>query len=382
MLTRRENLLRILRHEQPEWIPIATHVDPYNQPHRAGMDPALAEKLGTVQWGDEATVTFSRYFDLDIMDFCMLPISVTQRRVTIEYEQVGERTITRWKTPKGELRQVQRFSPDTGMWYTEEHMVKDVADLPLLAAVFEDQEVALNPDAVAMLTARQALIGDDGLMQFALSGTPLGQMIRVHAGVETVAYLYADGAAEMHALFAVMEEAHREQFALTAAQPFADCLLTMDDTSTTTQSPAMFEEFCLAYTDRMADVVHAAGKFYFHHSCGLIHDLLPLYRQTKMDAVHGYTCKPLGDVTVADKTLMGGKIVPIAGMIQIFGSMDDRAEVADSIATMFAEAAPGDQVIFSIAADPEKTVEETAFIVDECKRHQRRYAKSAAQVES
>ena len=67
MITRRENLLKVLRHEQPEWIPVTGHCDPYNQPSREGMDPVLAAALGEVHWGDTATVTFSRYLGLDIM---------------------------------------------------------------------------------------------------------------------------------------------------------------------------------------------------------------------------------------------------------------------------------------------------------------------------
>jgi hypothetical protein len=376
MLTRRENLLRVLRGGTPEWTPLCIHVDPYNQPHRDGMDPELAEKLGTVQWGDEATLTVSRYFDLDVMDFCCPPLRITQRTVTVDHVRVGERLITTWHTPCGEMRRVDRYSENTGLWYTEEHEVKEPADLPRLATVFADQECTLDPDGVAMLQARKALIGDDGVMQFALPGTPLGQMIRVHAGVETTALLWADAHAEMHALFAVMEEAHTRQFALMAPLDFADCLLTMDDTSTTTQSPAMFAELCLGYTDRLAAVVHQAGKCYFHHSCGLIHDLLPLYRQTQMDAVHGWTCQPLGDVTVADRALMGERIVPLVGLVQMFGNMDDRPAVAASIAEMYAQAAPGDRVIFHVAADPEKTMADTAFVVDECKRQSMQYRRS------
>ena len=41
--SRRERLLAALRGELPEWIPMAGHCDPYNQPSREGMDPDLAE---------------------------------------------------------------------------------------------------------------------------------------------------------------------------------------------------------------------------------------------------------------------------------------------------------------------------------------------------
>ncbi len=46
MTTPRAKLLNVFRHERPDGIPIAGHCDPYKQPNRAGMDPALAAALG------------------------------------------------------------------------------------------------------------------------------------------------------------------------------------------------------------------------------------------------------------------------------------------------------------------------------------------------
>jgi len=371
MRTPRENLLSVFRHEIPEWIPVVAHVDPYNQPNQRGMDPQLAEKLSNVRWADESIVTFSRYLGLDIMDFFFPPIAIRQRTVTVETETKEDLQITTWRTPKGDLRQVLRFSPDTGMWYTVEHQVKEVADLPRLAAVFEDQEIAFDPERLTALQARQRLIGDDGILICSFPGTPLGQLIRVHAGVETTGYLWADGPRELHALVEVMTENHLRQFQLSASCDGIDAMVGMDDTSTTTQSPAMFEEYCLPYTDLIADAVHAQGKLYFHHSCGLIHDLMPLYRQTRMDAVHGYTIPPLGDVGIAEGlALLGSKITILPGFIQLFGNMDDREAVEESVIAMFREATPGAHFIPCVAADPEKTMEDTEFIVRICKQYQ------------
>ena len=283
------------------------------------------------------------------------------------------RRITRWKTPCGELREIQLCSPDTGMWYTEEHAVKDVADLPILASVFADMEFALDPQGVAALKQRSALVGDDGIVTAAMTGTPLGQMVRVHAGVETTGYLWADGPRELHELFAVMEENHLRQFRLAASLEGIDAVLGMDDTSTTTISPAMFEEYCLGYTDHVAEVMHAGGKCYFHHSCGLIHDLLDLYRQTKMDAVHAFCVPPIGNITIAEgKEKLGSKITIITSLVQLCGNMDDREAVRASIAEMFEEAAPGDNIVFGLAPEPVKDMEETAFVANVCKQYQRR----------
>lgn len=372
MRTRRENLLSIFRHEIPEWIPVTAHVDPYNQPNQRGMDPALAARLANVQWADESTILVSRALGVDIMDFYVPPVDVCQHHVTVETECRDDLRLTTWRTPSGDLRQVERYSPETGLWYTIEHQVKDAADLPRLAVVFEDQQITVNPDRLAALHERSRLIGDDGIIIAALPGTPLGQLIRVHAGVEAVGYLWADAPDELQALIAVMAENHLRQYALAAACDGLDALVGMDDTSTTTQSPAMFAACCLPYTERVVEVVHRHGKCYFHHSCGLIHDLLPLYRQTSIDAVHGFTTPPLGDVTIAEgRELLGSKITIIPGFVQLFGNMDDRAAVADSVHAMLDEAGPGDHFLPVLAADPEKTLEDMAFIVEVCRQHEK-----------
>jgi uroporphyrinogen-III decarboxylase len=172
-----------------------------------------------------------------------------------------------------------------------------------------------------------------------------------------------------------MEEKYRQQYRLYASLGY-DLLYCTDDTSTTTISPAMFEEFCMGYTDRMADAVHEYGVRYVHHSCGWINNLLDLYRQTRMDAVDALCLKPIGDVnSLAEaRAKLGPKITILAPLVQICGSLDDRAAVAESIAQMFRDVAPGDNITFGIAGEPTKNMEAHAFIAQECRKHQRRFA--------
>ena len=371
MLNRRENLLRVFRHERPERIPIAGHCDPYNQPSREGMPPELAEALKKVEWCDESTVTLSRYLGIDVMDFFSPPVKIVRRNVTVESVSEGDNTTNLWHTPRGDLREVVRVCRAghvvSANW--TEHLVKGPGDIDAFASIFEDEVIETDGDGIERIRRRRALIGDDGLLMLFLPGTPLGMMFRMYSGVETLAYLYADAPAALADLFRTMERSYLGQFEL-AAQSDADALVGMDDTSTTAISPAMFERFNLALTDRRSDAAHAAGKLYFHHSCGLIRDLLPLYRRTRMDAVHAYTPPPTGNTTVADRRLLGERITTIAGLGQIAGPMNDRAAVRESIRRMYLDAAPWDHFILGLAAYPDKTVEEMRFIVDCCREMQ------------
>jgi len=370
MITPRENLLKVFRHEIPDWIPVAGHIDPYNQPLRDGMDPELAELLGEVNWADESIVKFSRYLGLDIMDWYSVPVRVTRRNVTIESQTDGDITTNTWHTPKGDLHEVIRVCRDVSGAVSSnwtEHPVKGPSDLPILAAIFEDEIIEPDPEAIERTCIRRQLIGDDGLLMCSIEETPLGMMYRVYSGVGTLAYLWADAQNALHDLFSVMETNYLKKLKI-ASQSDVDGIVSVDDTSTTAISPAMFETCNMSLTDERARITHDSGKIYFHHSCGHIHDLLPLYRRTKMDAVHAFTIPPVGNVTIADgRRLLGDRITIFTGIDQLSGPMDDYKAVRSSIHKMIKEASPWDHFILAVVCYPNRTMEQTKFVVDCCR---------------
>jgi len=369
MVTPRENLLAVFRHEVPEWIPLVGYVDRYNQPDQTGMDPALAEQLTDVRSQDEASVVFSRYLGIDVLDALDVPIRVTRRNVTVESHTEGSDTTNIWHTPKGDLREVVRRSEDGRTSYIVEHQVRRPEDLPILAYIFEDEIIELDPDGVENIRRRRVLIDDDGILTLFCPGTPMGMMYRKYSGVEPLAFCHIDAPDALRDLFGIMERDYQERFRLGASLVEADALIGMDDTSTTVVSPAMFEKYNLELTDQRATIAHQAGKLYFHHSCGRIHDLLPLYRRTKLDAVHAFNIPPTGDVTIRDgRRLLGDKITITVGAAPMEVNMDDRV-AADTICEMFAGAGVGDHFIIIVAAYPHKTIEQTQFILNECRKY-------------
>ena len=372
MTTPRENLLKVFRHEQPDWIPITGHCDPYNQPNREGMDPALAEALSDVRWGDTSTVVFSRALGLDIMDWFGMPaVRVSRRNVVVESRTEGDVTTRTWHTPAGELREVSQVCRDPGGAVSSnwtEHLVKGPADLPGLAAIFEDEVIDLDPAGVERTRERRKLIGEDGLILGSMDGTPLGMMFRVYSGVATLAYLWADAPEALRDCFAVMEANYLARMKI-GVQSDIDAVVSVDDTSTTAISPAMFEACNLDLTNARADAAHAASKLYFHHSCGLIRDLLTLYRQTRMDAVHAFTVPPTGNVTVAEgRRLLGDRITIMAGTGPILsGSMADRDAVRTAVHKMIREADPWNHFTTGVSGYPHRTMAQTKFVVDCCR---------------
>jgi hypothetical protein len=67
------------------------------------------------------------------------------------------------------------------------------------------------------------------------------------------------------------------------------------------------------------------------------------------------------------KAGLGPGIAILAGVSQLFGDMSDRGKVAAELAEMFGEAGD-DNVALWVVPDPEKDMEETRWVAEECRR--------------
>lgn len=381
-LSPRDNLFRVFRHQQPAWIPVHIgHIGPGELPEdfRDGMDPELDAALGTIHWNDGSARILDEYLGIDVLDACRSPVRWERRRTGVKQveQDEGMTTVTTYTTPLGDMRQVSRRLQKGAPGYCVEHAVKSNDDLPALTAFFEDATPVADPAAIQVLRERKALVGHRGLITCGLQGTPVGMMVRIYAGPETMAYLWADRGDDLRRLFQAMTDYSVREASL-CAEYGADLIFNMDDTSTTCISPAIFEEFCMEYTDRVADAVHAHGAFYVHHSCGHIRHLLDLYRQTKMDAVDALNLVPpygQGDIPTLTEAFerLGSNIAILKGLgLTHQGSDADRAA---EIAQVFRDAAPGRNIIFSAKG---ANITHTQCVVRECRKHQRMYQRICA----
>jgi hypothetical protein len=372
MTTPRENLINVLKHRQPEWIPIIGHIDSYNRPSDKGMPKeiiAAAKEHGW--WSGHAAIAYSTLLGIDIAAWTEPPIKVHYKQCFFECKEEGNDTIKVLHTPLGDLREVVRTSEDRSTSYHVEHLIKEAKDLSKFASWCEDKTYTLDDEKSKAVSERANEIGQDGILISALSGTPLGMLIRVFAGPQTVAYLHADAPESLRDVFLVMEKNHAQEFSLCSGSAI-DAVLGMDDTSTTTQSPAMFAAYCMDYTDRMAEIVHKHGKFYWHHSCGLIKDLLPLYKKTRMDAVHAFTEPHTGNVWINEGLqALGGTMAIIAGLQLMEKPLTNRSETSEGIKNIFKRALPGNNFILCLTPYQHLTMDEIHWLRDECRKYQK-----------
>ncbi len=361
MATARENLMKIFSHERPDWIPVVASFDRDVVPEDCAVSAdECAEK-------ENFSDVVSRRLGLDIISCCPAPYT-SAAGVEVESFRDGAAETKVYHTPSGDLREtvMDSVGEDGSVRYRRvlEHMVKGTGDLEALAALFRSWTVKPDPEKIDNIRTRREVLGGGGILRTAVPGTPLGLMYRCLSGVETLAYLWVDARDELMSAFEEIERYCLMCIRAAAAYSELDALTAVDDTSTRCVSPEMFEACNVELTDARARTAHEYGKLYFHHSCGHIRGMLPLYRRTGMDAVHEFTVPPLGDVTVGEgRVLLGKKITIMANIDKLSGREGMRA----SIRRMVREAAPWDHFIIDLGKVDAATAVELKTLVRECR---------------
>lgn len=283
----------------------------------------------------------------------MLPVPPTVRLVTdtcpVDTERTGPgRIVSTMHTSRGDLRQVTETREGFPSLTTERYL-KTSDDALKLTEYYASLRVEPVSAAVADVRRVRELAGDRGVVFCRTFGTPLGMCYRVYASIVDLLYLIADDPGIAADLFACMEEKYLGAYRLMLRDaPEIDAFLGMDDTSTTLISPEMFDRYNVALTNQRADLCRSHGRIYVHHSCGLIRNLLPVYRKTRMAGVDAFTPPPIGDVEYSEgRRLLGPEYSMITSLAGGIEAMDE-ASIHTRIAERFEDARAAGNAILQV----------------------------------
>lgn len=371
-MTPRENLLQTLRCENPQWIPVSVHLFPNENP-TLGIPEKLKDVFDS-SFGSLANNILKLGEYLGTEDF-KLPVPHSAALVSdicsIKTEEIGKkRFVSTMSTPKGELRQITEIPEGYPSLVTERY-VKTIDDVVKLTEYFSSLHIEMIPDNVKKIKDLQKLLGNRGILFYRTFGTPLGMCYRVYSDITNLVYLIADAPGIVEDLFACMEEKYFQFYEFVLREvPEIDAFFGMDDTSTTLISPDMFDTFNVELTNKRADLCHAHGKMYMHHSCGLIHDLLPIYRKTRINGVDAFTTPPIGNVGYAEgRKILGSEYSMNSGLASGLQSTD-KDVMSRHIANHFEDARKAGNVAFDIGG-AHLTFSEMEFIFTEAQKLKR-----------
>ncbi|MBN8215671.1 MAG: hypothetical protein J0L75_03475 [Spirochaetes bacterium] len=288
--TRRENLLRVLRGEEPAWVPFSPNFKQWFD-HHERLQTLPKELAGADYLGAMKALgcdVFSRNLGagLEFRD------TVARPKTEVEETPLGERRVTHVETPHGCLSSVYREQRAQSTGHVDEYPVKDW-DRDGKAALWRLDQREFRFDAAAF-EALDERVGEDGLVNVTAGCSPLKQLHH-EFGMEAACYFLTDDpeAAQTYcdAFWGKLHPAIRA----LAEHPRVVSVILMDNVDTPFYAPGILERFWLPYVREAADLLRQKGKYLWVHACGQLRQLGPFFAQAGVTGLEGVSHPPLGD---------------------------------------------------------------------------------------
>lgn len=230
--------------------------------------------------------------------------------VRLEVRDEGDDHIVQWHTPVGELRQVQRYSPDSFSWGFTEHAVKSVQDLRVVRYIMEHRQYMPAPEWCDQVTRDY---GDGGVCIAAVPGSPITELNKTWSGVMTLCYMLADEPDEVRKTLQAIGESQDRLWAITE-QSACPYVMICENLSAETMG-SYFDEFIAPYVARRMEGLHRCGKKALIHIDGKLRGVLQKVQATGVDCIDSVVPEPVGDVAIEDlRPLAGDKILLLGGL--------------------------------------------------------------------
>ncbi|MFH1760913.1 MAG: uroporphyrinogen decarboxylase family protein [bacterium] len=236
------------------------------------------------------------YFD------CGIPVhgynsymKIVLNNVKIENSSNGQETITIWKTPKGNLRQISRMAADHSMC-TKEYFLKSADDFHILEYIFMNSELIPNYKETENSLN---VIGERGYLNLVINRSPMGKLLHDYMGIENLSYSLFDNLKQLEHLLQVILEHDRKVWKIAAEAP-AKIAVMSDNMDEYLVSPEWYKTYFLPVYQEMNGVLHKGGKKVLTHMDGRMKNLLPMIKVTGFDVLDGCTPLPMNDFEPSD----------------------------------------------------------------------------------
>jgi len=301
-MTRKERFERALRCQEVDRLPFWVKI--FGESYLAFQEE---------RYGSMGELELADYLDLDHMAGGGVAVACTNPRVERSVEQTnGYRTI-RETTPDGTLTTVERSDPASRAWHPIEFPIKTRADLRAARHLFDGNRFEAAPDALARGAERLRQVGDRGIVMTAMGISPLMNLIQHLLGPDATYFFLNDFPDEMSELIALMHEERLRYLRAMLPACAYDYICSVENTSTTLLSPAIFERYCWRHLNDYGRLIREHGKSHVLHMCGHLKALLPRIGELPALAIEAFTRPPVGNTTLADRARLCPRTSIIGG---------------------------------------------------------------------
>ena len=338
--TPRENLLRLLKGEPPEWVPFVPEMISWFQFYKnAGTLPkeiahcrSIQEVFTAMEW-DSFMKQAGTFPDIDNETGEILNGPVTghggSHFVRIEYTGDLEVTCTdksenecqvcmstirngnevQIHTPHGDLELGYAWKQESATTFEQGWLWRDF-DTQYQAVKYFCENEHFHFDTDAYLKAEKEA-GDTGIPMVLITQTPL-KLMHLLAGPENGFLFILDHEPEILELM----ELHTEKTLVYLREALEAGTLvfnSMDNLNTQFFPPDFIDKYCREHFRRCAELIHEKDGFLWCHACGQISEIVDNVKDCNIDGLEGVAHPPLGDMTLSESLKAFGDGFTIAG---------------------------------------------------------------------
>ncbi len=212
----------------------------------------------------------------------------------------GKERRTIYRTPFGETALISRFDIPSQAWHPVHFPVRDLEDIKIMTAFFEDAVVELDHDTLIEAQAQARAFGPDALVCTGIGESPLMYWVEWLAGIEHSHYLLADHPQAVEALFEAIHRVLLRRTEVLAKHSPSDVLYFIENTSTTLISPRQYRAYCYNHIRAYGEITRRYGRILILHMCGHLKALLPDLAMLPVEAFEAFTSPTLGNTTLLD----------------------------------------------------------------------------------
>ena len=309
-MNRREDILKLLRGEKPEYLPwfgdLAYWIDYLKEDKLMPAKYLTGTDIATGSVNKGLAGTFAEddlqmlHRDLGVGLYLQGYFPFIEEYHDLEYsfeEDTVERVrTTTFKTPVGTVREVWVWLPESYSWGIREHLIKSAEDLKVLKYIYE--HTTYKPD-YALAKYRSETIGDLGIVVVYAPKTPMMELVALKAGLATVVNLYMDAPELLEETLAAMEKKVEEAMEIALAAP-ADIIFFPENLSSEMVAGPIYDEYIAPLHRKWTARAKEVGRPSFVHLDGTLRPLITELSKNGFQVIEAVTPKPVGDLEVKE----------------------------------------------------------------------------------
>lgn len=342
-MNKRERIMAVLRHEEPDIIPITiyTMLMPFRgyeerQLRNAGL--CLVEH-GFVSVYGIKTPNVKMQTTEDIAS-----LSSSDHYACIpKQKHVVHRT---YSTPVGHVSEKYQWGYALYEWPFE-WAIKDLPDYRTAEYIIDDTEFFPSYEE---FSSAEKIMGEDGIVTAMAPKSPLQSMLYELMGYNRFAIDYRMYRQEFDDLYRVFSKKQLEMYKVIADSP-AEVVLTDENINGIVTSPKLFENYCIPFYKNVADILHRKDKIFMVHCDGKLRSLRDLIATSEIDVVEAFTPPPIGDLSIEEARMAWKEKVIWANFPATVALQTGRDRIERETTSILKSAAPGDRFALGITED-------------------------------